>query len=51
MNRVERVQGLRRSNAAGRHLDRRTRRRRDRGADRRAAINEQRNSLPQRGSC
>lgn len=44
MDRVKRVQEIRRSNAAGRHQDRRTRRRRDRGADRRAAIREQKNS-------
>jgi len=51
VNRVTRVQGLRRSNAAGRHPDRRTKRLRDRGAQKRAAITEQRNSYPQRGSC
>jgi hypothetical protein len=50
MNRVERVQALRRSNAAGRHLDKRTKRLRDRGTQKRAAISEQRNSSPIRGS-
>lgn len=40
--RVAKVQGYRRSNAAGKHLDRRTRRRRDRGAQRRAAVTDAR---------
>jgi len=40
-NRVERVQGLRRSGAAGKHGDRRLKRRRDRGAAKRAALREQ----------
>lgn len=40
MNRIERVQGIRKSNASGKHGDRRTKRRRDRGAQRRFAIKE-----------
>lgn len=40
-DRVRKVLGYRQSNAAGTHADRRTRRRRDRGAQRRAAIREQ----------
>lgn len=41
MNKVEHIQGLRRGNAAGKHGDRRTKRVRDRGAAKRAALKEQ----------
>lgn len=51
MNRVEKVQGLRRGNAAGPHPDKRTKRRRDRGADKRAAIKDELKSHPPPKAC
>lgn len=41
MDRVEKVQGLRRGNAAGPHQDKRTKRVRDRGSAKRAAIRDE----------
>lgn len=42
MKRIDRVQGIRRSNAAGTHVDKRTKRVRTRGDQKRRAVNEQR---------
>lgn len=41
MTKTEQVQGLRRSNAAGRHRDKRQRRARTRGAAKQRALKEQ----------
>jgi hypothetical protein len=40
-DKVQQVQGLRKSNAAGKHGDRRTKRNRDRSAQKRSALRDQ----------